>query len=151
MRWLVGTWEFEREVRGNATMRGTVTIVRNGETSASYQERCRVQLADGHTLQASRSYALVELHDGFAVRLSESGELFEQLHFQEIGNVLVAAAAYTCVADQYRSEWRLGPENSFLVLREVSGPRKQYISESVFRRVENLRSAASGACDPNEL
>ena len=136
---LQGEWTFVREVPGKATMTGRARIDSTGKGRARYNETARVRLADGSTLTGSQSYVYRRLPapaNGFDVLFAETGELFERLDFRSAPDgSLRADAAHDCPPDRYVSIFTLDAEDRLAVEHTVTGPQKNYVVRTVYRRV----------------
>jgi hypothetical protein len=136
---LQGEWTFVREVPGKATMTGRARIASTGEGRAQYNETARVRLADGSTLTGSRSYVYRRLPapaNGFDVLFAETGELFERLDFRfSPDGSLRADAEHDCPPDRYVSHFTLDAEDRLAVEHTVTGPAKNYVVRTAYRRV----------------
>lgn len=135
---LQGEWKFVREVPGKATMTGRAHIVATSQDRARYDETANVRLADGKTLTGSQSYRYRRLaapSNGFEVLFADTGELFERLDFRaEPDGSLCADAEHLCGADRYVSRFILDAEDRLLVEHAVTGPAKNYVVRTVYRR-----------------
>jgi hypothetical protein len=135
---LQGEWKFVREVPGKATMTGRARIAATSADRARYDETANVRLADGKTLTGSQSYRYKRLPapaNGFEVLFGETGELFERLEFhaQPDGSQR-ADAEHLCGDDRYVSNFVLDAEDRLLVEHTVTGPNKNYVARTVYRR-----------------
>ncbi|MGA7886229.1 MAG: DUF6314 family protein [Acidobacteriaceae bacterium] len=135
---LQGEWKFVREVPGKATMTGRARIEPTSADRARYDETARVRLADGTSLTGSQSYRYKRLAppaNGFEVLFAETGELFERLDFRsEPDGSQRADAEHLCGPDRYVSQFVLDAEDRLLVEHTVTGPNKNYVVRTVYRR-----------------
>ena len=135
---LQGEWTFVREVPGKATMTGRARIASTGEGWASYDESARVRLTDGSTLSGSQSYRYRRLPapaNGFDVLFADTGELFERLDFRSASDgSLQADAEHLCPPDRYLSRFTLDREDRLAVEHTVTGPKKDYVVRTSYRR-----------------
>lgn len=134
---LMGEWKFEREVPGSATITGRARIASTGEGWARYDETARVRLSDGTTMGGTQSYLyrrLPQPANGFDVLFAESGKLFERLEFQELEGAERAAAEHVCDGDRYVSKFSLDAEDRLNVEHKVTGPKKNYVVRTAYRR-----------------
>ena len=130
---LLGEWRVEREVSGEARMEGWLTIREIGAGEAEYRERVSVTTAAGAVFAGSQRYVVRRLDDGFVLCFAEAGAVFEEVRFAAGGDgVLRAEARHLCGEDWYRSAFEVGPGRQFRIRHAVSGPRKQYVSETTF-------------------
>ncbi|MGC2638441.1 MAG: DUF6314 family protein [Acidobacteriaceae bacterium] len=137
---LEGEWTFVREVPGKATMTGRAHIVSTGAGRARYHETARVRLSDGSTLTGSQSYVYRRLPPpakGFDVLFAETGKLFERLNFRPMPDgSLRAEADHDCSPDRYVSQFTLDAADRLAVEHTVTGPNKNYVVRTSYRRVE---------------
>ena len=135
---LQGEWKFVREVPGKATITGRAHIAATSADRARYDETARVRLTDGTTLTGSQSYRYKRLPPpahGFEVLFAETGELFERLDFRsEPDGSLHADAEHLCEHDRYVSKFILDAEDRLTVEHSVTGPNKNYVVHTVYRR-----------------
>ncbi len=135
---LQGEWKFVREVPGKATMTGRAHIAATSADRARYDETARVRLANGTALTGSQSYRYRRLPppaNGFEVLFAETGELFERLDFHsEPDGSLRADAEHFCGPDRYVSQFVLDGQGRLLVEHTVTGPGKNYVVRTVYRR-----------------
>ena len=140
---LQGEWSFVREVPGKATMTGRARILPTGEGRARYDETARVLLPDGKTLTGSQSYRYRRLPppaSGFDVLFAENEELFERLDFHlSPDGSLRADAEHHCAPDHYVSHFTLDREDRLHVEHSVTGPHKDYMVRTTYRRAGRAR------------
>ena len=145
---LQGEWTFVREVPGKATMTGRAHIASTGKDRARYNETARVRLADGSTFRGSQSYLYRRLAapaNGFDVLFAETGMLFERLDFRSAPDgSLQANAEHNCPPDRYVSQFTLDSENRLTVQHAVSGPSKNYVVRTVYRKVGRVPDRGAG-------
>lgn len=136
---LLGDWTFVREVPGRATMTGRARIESTGEGRARYHESARVRLTDGSQLTGSQSYVYRRLPapaNGFEVLFAATGELFERLDFRAMPDgSLRAEAEHECPPDRYVSNFTLDAQDRLAVEHTVTGPSKNYVVRTAFRKV----------------
>lgn len=65
----------------------------------------------------------------------DNGKLFQTLTFK---NDSEASAEHLCGKDLYKSHYKFEFPESFTITHDVKGPKKDYVSETVFRRLNNL-------------
>jgi hypothetical protein len=120
-------------------MTGRARIAPTGEGWARYDETARVRLADGSTLTGSQSYRyrrLPALANGFDVLFADTGELFERLDFRSAPDGSQRAdAEHDCAPDRYVSHFTLDREDRLSVEHTVTGPNKDYVVRTTYRRV----------------
>lgn len=135
---LLGDWTFTREIPGYASATGEARITLEDEDRARYQETALVSLVEGSSLHGTQCYLYRRLPppaNGLQVLFCDSGQLFEQLEFEEQRDgALEAHARCLCAADEYVSEYRLDRDHRLYVRHVVRGPRKNYRVETIYRR-----------------
>lgn len=145
---LQGEWKFVREVPGKAKMSGRARITSTGEGWARYEETARVRLANGTVLTGSQSYQYRRLPspaNGFDVLFGETGELFERLDFRPAPDgSLRANAEHECTPDRYVSTFTLDAEDRLMVEHAVTGPKKNYVVRTTYRRVNRSAERRRG-------
>jgi len=138
---LQGEWKFVREVPGKATMTGRAHIAATSADRARYDETAHVRLTDGTRLTGSQSYRYKRLPapaNGFEVLFADTGELFERLDFQsEPDGSLRADAEHLCGSDRYVSRFVLDAHDRLHVEHTVTGPGKNYVVRTVYRRASH--------------
>lgn len=132
---LEGAWDLDRLIEGKATMLGTARFTRLDAGSLKYREEGRIHLPDGQSFDGHREYVFEGIADGFSVYFAETPlRLFHEIAIVREGDELVGSAGHLCVADQYDSVYRFRADGSFVIEHLVKGPRKDYLSRTVFKR-----------------
>jgi hypothetical protein len=130
-----GCWALDRRVEGQADMHGRATFQRLQGGMLHYREEGKVRLVDGKIFDAHREYRWSREARGFAVFFAESPpRLFHRIELAWQGDALVGSASHLCAPDSYDSRYRFLADGGFVVRHLVRGPRKNYVSETVFRR-----------------
>ncbi|MDP9892046.1 hypothetical protein J2W32_004189 [Variovorax boronicumulans] len=130
-----GTWDLDRTIEGKASMVGTARFRRDDAAWLKYREEGRIQLPDGQSFDGHREYVFEGITDGFSVYFAETPlRLFHEIAIVREGDELVGSAGHLCVADQYDSVYRFRTDGSFVIEHLVKGPRKDYLSRTVFKR-----------------
>jgi hypothetical protein len=134
---LEGLWTLARTIVDQATMQGQAEFRRDGAGRLAYRETGRVQLlASGQSFEGHRDYLFERSPDGFSVFFAETPpRLFHRIALAPDGDALAGSAGHLCVADQYDSRYRFRADGTFEVAHTVAGPRKDYLSRTVFTRV----------------
>ena len=133
---LLGCWQIERTVSGIALMEGRLTVLDCGNDKAEYRERVSVKTVDGAAFTGAQRYWVTRSEDGFTLCFVETRTVFEEVRFAgTVGGGLRAEAAHLCGKDWYQSEYVLGPGHCFTIRHAVTGPRKDYVSDSSFRAI----------------
>ena len=108
---LEGAWDLVRTIEKQATMTGIAVFTPDHAKMLKYREDGRIRLADGRELDAHREY-----------------------RFERAADALAGSAAHLCTPDTYDSNYRFLGDGSFTIRHTVRGPRKAYVSATVFRR-----------------
>jgi len=66
----------------------------------------------------------------------EPPRLFHQIELRPDGDAFAGSATHACSPDVYRSDYRFLADGTFVIRHAVRGPRKDYVSTTVFRRRE---------------
>jgi hypothetical protein len=132
---LEGAWDLDRTIEGKATMVGIAEFKRLDAGMLKYREEGRIQWADGQAFDGHRDYLFERAPGGFTVLFAETPpRRFHGIAIARDGDALVGSAAHLCVADHYDSLYRFLADGSFVIAHVVNGPRKDYLSRTVFRR-----------------
>lgn len=132
---LPGTWALERTIEGQASMTGTATFAPHEAGLLKYREEGRIRLADGKEFDGHRDYLFERAPGGFLVHFAETPpRLFHAIAVVRDGDALAGSATHLCTPDTYDSSYRFLPDGSFTIRHTVNGPRKNYLSATVFRR-----------------
>ena len=134
---LEGAWDLDRVIEGKATMVGIARFTRLDAGQLKYREEGRIQLAEGQAFDGHREYVFARSPGGFSVFFAETPlRLFHDIAIVRDGDALIGSAGHLCVADQYDSRYTFLADGSFTIAHTVNGPRKDYLSRTVFRRRE---------------
>ncbi len=134
---LEGAWDLRRTIENQATMTGVATFRREDPDAMEYREEGRVRLATGQAFDAHREYRFERVPHGFSVCFPEEPpRLFHRIELMRDGDALAGSATHLCSPDLYSSNYRFLADGTFAIRHEVRGPRKDYVSATVFRRRE---------------
>lgn len=129
---LTGTWRFTRTIDNGARMEGIALFTPREEGWLHYREDGTMRLPGGQSFEAYRSYLYAPMAGGFAVYFDEDPpRLFHEIL---LGDGLTGHAPHQCAADLYESAYRFSKDGSFTVVHAVSGPKKGYRMETIYRR-----------------
>lgn len=132
---LLGTWAIQRTIEGQATMDGTARFTPLDTGALRYREEGRLRLADGHEFDAHKEYVFERAPLGFTVHFAETPlRLFHSIMLRTEGDALKGSATHLCTPDTYYSRYSFDADGSFTVQHVVHGPRKDYVSTTMFRR-----------------
>jgi hypothetical protein len=131
----VGAWDLERTIEGQASMTGTAVLTPLETGMLKYREEGRIRLADGKEFDGHREYLFERAPGGFVVHFAETPpRLFHAIGIVRDGDALAGSATHLCTPDTYDSSYRFLADGSFTIHHTVHGPRKDYLSATVFRR-----------------
>jgi hypothetical protein len=142
-RALAGRWQLLRKVDPGGRLSGHATFTEEGEDTYHYREEGELTL-DRHDdgLEATRDYIFHLEHATIAVYFGDGpdkGKLFHHLDFHGLTR---AEADHQCGQDHYHSLYEFDFPEEFRITHTVKGPRKDYVSRSVYRREESGESDA---------
>ncbi|MGJ7507686.1 DUF6314 family protein [Variovorax sp. GT1P44] len=130
---LEGTWDLVRTIENQATMTGVAVFTPQPVAMLKYREECRVRLADGKAFDAHREYRFERSADGFSVYFGEEPlRLFHRIRIVPDAVALFGSAPHLCAPDTYDSSYRFLVDGTFTIRHAVRGPRKDYVSDTVF-------------------
>jgi len=116
-------------------MRGIAVFERLDNGAFKYREEGRLRLVDGKAFDAHREYRFERTPRGFAVYFDEAPpRLFHQIEVLRHGAGFAGSATHLCAPDTYDSSYRFAADGSFAIQHTVHGPRKAYVSRTVFTR-----------------
>jgi hypothetical protein len=132
---LEGAWDLVRTIEDQATMTGIAEFRRHGPDALAYREEGRVRLADGKAFDAHREYLFERAPHGFLVCFAEEPpRLFHRIELMRAGDALAGSATHQCAPDVYDSNYRFLADGTFSIRHMVRGPRKGYVSVTMFTR-----------------
>jgi len=130
-----GAWDLVRAIDNHATMHGVATFTRQHTAMLRYREEGRIRLTDGKEFDAHREYRFERATDGFTVFFKEEPpRLFHRIRIVRDADALAGSATHLCSPDVYDSNYRFLADGSFAIRHKVRGPRKDYVSATVFER-----------------
>lgn len=116
-------------------MTGTAVFTPLETGMLKYREEGRIRLADGKEFDGHREYLFERAPGGFVVHFAETPpRLFHAIGIVRDGDALAGSATHLCTPDTYDSSYRFLADGSFTIRHTVHGPRKDYLSATVFRR-----------------
>lgn len=132
---LEGAWDLDRTIENQAAMTGIARFERRHSDVLAYHEVGRVRLAGGKVLDASREYRFERAPRGFTVFFSETPpRVFHHIELERQGEAFTGQATHLCSPDVYDSSYRFLADGTFVVCHSVRGPRKDYVSATLFKR-----------------
>ncbi len=132
---LSGRWSLTRALSTGASITGEATFMPRKDGALAYREAGKLRLPGGQTFDAERRYLYRAAEDGFSVFFAEQPEqLFHRIALHETDGALHGHAHHPCRDDAYISTYEFHRDGSFTLIHDVSGPAKNYRSQTVFRR-----------------
>lgn len=157
---LQGKWSFYRILKHRTSgsslgsVEGTATFTPIKNNLLYYKEEGEFLTPIGEKLQAQREYlyAYNREKDEIEKHFSKNGEdtgLFYLLKFQQSSSGKTQAIAYgdhVCINDHYRAVYEFTKRKEEKILEEfklkyeATGPNKDYISETVFKKESQIKA-----------
>lgn len=132
---LAGVWALDRTLDGRALLKGRATFEATEAASLAYLEQGTMRLADGREFEATRRYLFQSKPTGFAVFFAETPlRLFHEVTLKEADGSLSGHALHLCGEDRYDSRYQFRIDGTFVIRHAVSGPKKSYALETLYRR-----------------
>lgn len=132
---LKGVWRLERFISPGGHMSGEATFAPISDIEYHYTEQGILTLDHGDVIEdVKRSYIYKVKNETIQIYYNDGpdqGELFQVLVFY---NSNEAQAEHLCGADLYKSEYSFDFPSSFQITHHVNGPKKNYVSNTVFNR-----------------
>jgi hypothetical protein len=139
---LEGEWSIERVIEPGGHFIGMSSFRPMERDVLVYRESGQLVIGDGQIFSSERSYLYslkdnyieVVFHDGSSV-----GEHFVDLIFPENQNnqwpIETVSETHVCRLDNYDAIYRIESEDIFHITYIVCGPKKSYVSRTLFRRI----------------
>ena len=132
---LNGTWAFERNSPGQATMTGVAIIAEIEPDLSSYEENGTLTTAEGRTFQFSRKYRYRATEEALDILFDETPpRLYQSVSLVTRNGGWAGSGFHLCSPDEYRSDYSFDPPDRFATTHHVTGPRKSYIIETRYSR-----------------
>lgn len=133
---LTGQWHFERIYDNESKVIGSAIILKKNQAEFEYSEEGVLTLSDGKSLACSRKYIYKPIPDGFAIYFFETPtKLFQNIVLNNENGTLCAQATHFCAQDVYASSYALFPDGHFEITHVVRGPKKNYTSKTIFKKI----------------
>ncbi len=145
LKYFEGTWDISRNMSNfhspkyNGTAEGEVKITPDPKVGLSYSEKVKVKFANGVEASGTQNYVF-QLDKGvvsqYRSKFAGSKELEKMYSLEFFSNKdrLLAKHEYTCGKDLYRVEYSIYDYNNFVIQYMVTGPEKNYITQTSFIR-----------------
>ena len=138
---LTGLWSIDRTVEPGGRFAGTARFTPLSDGRLLYAETGTLRLPDGTELKAGNRYVYTLRDGAIEVTFADGGNA--GAHFIDIAFSptqtgvwpLQAAGGHLCRLDQYDAIFRLESPDRYTMTYVVSGPRKGYVSRSVYTRL----------------
>lgn len=138
---LDGQWSLDRIVeelhsgKPMAAMRGTAVFTLGADGEAAYTESATLALEGGPVMPATRRYFYRQEEDGLSIFFDESrSRLLHRLVLEQKDGGLAGADLHLCAPDRYDSRYEFRLDGGFAVTHVVEGPRKSYVSRTLYGR-----------------
>jgi hypothetical protein len=134
---LDGMWKIDRIIKPGGVMTGQAEFRPVSKTQYHYTERGRLTTEAGDVIEdVTRAY-IYKFEDNtiqiYYADGPDNGALFQTLNFIDES---CATAEHLCGQDLYKSEYQFNFPDSFTIKHVVKGPKKDYVSETVFTRLK---------------
>ena len=148
-KYFCGKWTITRHLNNlahpylSASAKGKVIIKENSLDSNNYSEKVDITFLNGNKTTGSQEY-IFKLIDNrisqyrFIQRGSDEIEKMYDLNFVTNKERLLACSKYKCGKDLYQVEYSINEQNNFSIKYIVSGPNKNYITQTSFIREAKL-------------
>jgi len=139
---LQGSWAIEREIRPKGRFDGTASFVLTGKNTLTYTEEGELELADGRKMNGERAHTYVLHSNCIEILFADgpnSGEHFVDILFPSDPSAnfpICSGDTHVCIKDTYKATFCFEHEDEFRVTYTVCGPEKDYVSDSIYRRLK---------------
>jgi hypothetical protein len=138
---LSGRWALKRTVEDRrsgeamAAINGTALFATGLAGKAAYSESVTVSLEGGPSMPGKQRYFYCQEVHGLSIFFDGSHQrLFHRLVLESEGTSLVAIDVHRCTPDRYDSHYEFRHDGTFTVTHTVEGPRKSYVSKTLYFR-----------------
>ncbi len=128
---LPGRWAIDRGFSTGERFSGRAVIAREGDRGLSYEEHGTLTLPSGERFEARRRYAY-ELR-GASLEVHFRGDAGLEGLFHQI-DPTTGEGTHFCDPDLYEAKYSFESDDRFRIHYRVTGPRKDYVSDTVFVR-----------------
>lgn len=150
-RSLQGNWSVRRSFSNKESFVGKARFkpCKHENNALHYKEKGTYYQLNGQEIVTSQQYIyrlsnnqisayFVDLETASTVK--NTNRLFHTLQFEEkheIEQPLKAKASHLCAADMYNTHYEFICENQFNIIHAVKGPKKDYSSNTFFKRIKD--------------
>ena len=139
---LRGRWAIQRQIEPGGHFSGIAAFTQRSADSLLYRESGELTLDGGMTLQGENSYVYALRNGVIDVSFAEGRS--RGMHFIDIalpdetfdGTTIVSSDRHHCRLDTYDATFHMEDAGHFTMTYTVSGPTKDYVSHSTFRRLD---------------
>lgn len=142
---LAGDWALDRTMQPGGRFRGEAIVRPAGPDLLLYQEAGTTTLDNGAQLRSFQSYQFRLVGNAIQVLFDETPpRLFHVLNIEPAGGHGLGAAHshHRCGADDYNSSYEFDADGVTRIVHRVFGPRKNYVSETSFKRTLAVERAS---------
>lgn len=132
---LIGEWTIQRQISPGGVYAGRAIFMQHAEGNLLYKEHGVLTLDNGTVLEPTKQYQWQIEQGAIAIYFDDGptkGTHFQTLNFSDSK---AAQAKHFCAPDDYVSAYTFNMPDHFEITHNVSGPKKSYISHSVYRRI----------------
>lgn len=133
---LSGWWEINRQISPGGVILGEVEFEAVSDDEYAYREHGTLTLDHGDVVEGvTRSYRYIYKEGAIQVLYADGpddGKLFQVLEFEDKTR---AQAQHLCGQDLYQSRYEFYLPDSFSITHTVTGPKKDYVSDTIFKRL----------------
>lgn len=134
LEYFIGSWIYQREF-DNGTWGTGLAEFKQNEDFLNYSEKGELILSNGQKLKSARQYLYKFQEKGFDIYFFEDQKsLFQSVKLKLKNGIYNGIATHFCSNDVYVSQYSFFKNGSFEIVHNVKGPKKNYISKTVFYR-----------------
>lgn len=131
----IGIWDYQREFNNGSCGTGTACFKTDKGNGLFYSENGKLVLPNGQILNSSVQYVYLFNSRGFDIFfLTPKKALFQSVNFELKDGVYIGQTSHLCSQDVYISQYTFFQDKSFEIVHNVKGPKKNYISKTIFYR-----------------
>ena len=137
-----GEWELTKEIQdytgqSSGKFSGAARFTNHDDHTALYHEGGTLELTTGQSMRAERRYRWLQESNGKVAVLFEDGRPFHLVDLNESS----PSGHHFCDPDTYQVEYDFSDWPNWKSTWRVTGPRKDYIMHSEFRRKSDTMRA----------
>jgi hypothetical protein len=135
--YFMGMWHYQRCMTGGYKASGTVSFSSHGNSAGTlvYEENGVLQTPHGDALNAWQRYLFQPEKRQLSILFDEQpSRHFHVMSLRIKQGALRGRGVHLCGDDRYDSGYTFYPDARFYTTHRVHGPRKRYISKTVYTR-----------------